>query len=103
MHGYDMHNAQRRLQSEFHSCPIELVFDVRGLRTGVVEKVMVEIWQLLWQGLCVADHVGELLGHLGRVRFVVVNAQSLITLALVSKQTLQCRLLQELIHLFVQA
>ena len=88
MQGHDVHYAQRRLQSEFHSRPIELVFDVRGLRIGVVEKVLIKIRQAFRQRLRVAEHVCKLLGHVSRIRFVVVNAQSLIALVLVSKQTL---------------
>ena len=96
-----MHDTQCRLQSEFHPCPIKRVFDVRGLGVGIGEKVRVEIRQVRWQGLGIGQHIGELLGYHGRVTLIVIKSQGLIALMLVGEQTLQCRLLQESIHLFV--
>jgi len=61
---------------------------------------VVEIREVLRQGLAVAQHVGELLGHLGRVTLIVVNSQSLIAVAAVREQPLQRSLLQKSIHLF---
>ena len=51
---------------------------------------MVEVRHVLWQGIVVAEQIGELLRHVGRVALIVIGSQGRIALALVGKQTLEC-------------
>jgi hypothetical protein len=71
-------------------------------RTAYVAVELIGLWAIVIGvfELVVAQHVGELLGHFGRINLIVVNTQSLIAFVLLGKQTLPSRRLQEFIHLF---
>jgi hypothetical protein len=47
---------------------------------------VVEVWRAFRQGTIVAEQVGKLLRHIGRVSLIVINSEGLINFALVGKQ-----------------
>ena len=98
-HRRQMNHTQCRLQSEFHLGPIEQVFDIGRLRLGIGEKIVIEIRQLFRQGLGVAEHVCELLGHLGKVALIVIAPQRPVALAPIGEQEMQRLAPHELIDL----